>query len=105
MRLKPKEVEGIKLGLQSALGDQKSPYEIYLFGSRTDDQARGGDIDLLILSEGSHIQELISLKRKIVVQIQKNIGERKIDLTISSKNKADQDDFVQSILPKAQKIK
>ena len=47
MRLKPEEIEFIK----KQLSPIQRNAEIYLFGSRTDDQAKGGDIDLLLLSE------------------------------------------------------
>lgn len=53
--------------------------KIYLFGSRADDQKKGGDIDLLILSE------VISEKdrRNIKLEILDRIGEQKLDLVIA----------------------
>lgn len=51
--------------------------KIYLFGSRTNDQALGGDIDLLILDH-----DILSLEEKqdILVDLNTEIGEQKYDL-------------------------
>lgn len=51
---------------------------IYLFGSRADDSAKGGDIDLLVLSKKINLME----KLEILAQLHKQIGERKIDIAI-----------------------
>jgi len=50
---------------------------VYLFGSRVDDNKKGGDIDLLILND-----EKISLsdKTNFLSQFIINFGEQKIDL-------------------------
>jgi predicted nucleotidyltransferase len=50
---------------------------IYLFGSRADDSARGGDIDLMILTD-----ELADKRkfRKIRIEFLKKYGWRKIDM-------------------------
>ncbi|RME50785.1 MAG: nucleotidyltransferase domain-containing protein, partial [Caldilineae bacterium] len=53
---------------------------IILFGSRADDAKRGGDIDLLILS-----QELTPRhKRALRLALYEKLGEQKIDLLIAS---------------------
>ena len=49
----------------------------YLFGSRTDDSLKGGDIDLLLItSKKLSLRMLSKLRRSILNQI----GEQKIDL-------------------------
>ncbi|MEI6807008.1 MAG: nucleotidyltransferase domain-containing protein [Myxococcaceae bacterium] len=53
--------------------------EVYVFGSRANPDKRGGDIDLLILSQS--LQE--TDKRKIRWAICDQIGEQKIDLVIA----------------------
>jgi predicted nucleotidyltransferase len=53
--------------------------EIYLFGSRTDDTKRGGDIDLLIMSNTLRSDQRIDIR----VELQKKLGEQKIDIVIA----------------------
>ena len=50
---------------------------VYLFGSRADDNQRGGDIDLLVLND-----EKITLLQKInfLGGFLKELGEQKVDL-------------------------
>ncbi len=50
---------------------------VYLFGSRTDDRARGGDIDILVLSEKYLENRLI---RKVKIGFYKKFGWQKIDI-------------------------
>lgn len=53
--------------------------EIRLFGSLLDDDARGGDIDLLILSQHLGLHEKLQIRSRL-----KDIfGNRKIDLLIT----------------------
>ena len=52
--------------------------EVYLFGSRADDVAKGGDIDLLVLSRKINLMD----KLEILAQLHQRMGERKIDIAI-----------------------
>ena len=52
---------------------------VWLFGSRTDDSKKGGDIDIGILSPKVDVMEEIEIRRKIC----DSIGEQKIDLVVS----------------------
>ncbi len=52
-------------------------YRLFLFGSRADDQARGGDIDFLILSEPPLTQGAL---RQLKIDFQLRFGEQKLDL-------------------------
>jgi predicted nucleotidyltransferase len=52
---------------------------IFLFGSRTDRTKKGGDIDLLIISDKIHYNE----RRKIKLELLNKLGDRKIDLIIA----------------------
>ena len=52
---------------------------IWLFGSRTDDAKKGGDIDIGVLSSKIDVMEEIEIKQKIWDKI----GEQKIDLVVS----------------------
>lgn len=72
MRLKEIEIEAIKTAVKKY--DENA--EIYLFGSRTDDTKKGGDIDILIISEKLKNKEI----RKIRLEIFDLMGEQKIDI-------------------------
>ena len=75
MRLKKSEIEAIK---EVANLIFKEP-EIYLFGSRVDDNLKGGDIDLYIkLSYKPNLTDDV----KFLAKLKRIIGERKIDLVI-----------------------
>ena len=58
---------------------------VVLFGSRVRDEARGGDLDLLIdVTRGRGISYADAEKRKItfLVDLKRRIGDRKIDVVI-----------------------
>ena len=76
MRLKKTEIEAIKITVKKFDTDAA----IYLFGLRTDDEKKGGDIDLLIVSGKIKLNEKI----KIRTSLYKIIGEQKIDLVAAS---------------------
>ena len=73
---------------------------IYLYGSRTDPNARGGDIDLLVISDKLSFHDKISL----LVAIKDRIGDQRIDLMIKGVEHAKADPFAQSILGTAIEI-
>lgn len=100
MRLTVKDRQGILEGIRDVI--QPLNGDVYLFGSRVIDTAKGGDIDLLLLCDPASQSEVSALKLKILVSIEKRIGERRVDLTISSRNPAEQSEFVRSIVSKAQ---
>jgi len=52
--------------------------DIYLHGSRVDDNARGGDIDLLVLSAKIDLHD----KLEILAGLHRRLGERRIDLAV-----------------------
>jgi len=55
--------------------------EIYLFGSRTGDLKKGGDIDLYIIpKQKQSAEQLYNKKIKFLVALQLAIGEQKIDI-------------------------
>jgi predicted nucleotidyltransferase len=75
MRLKPEEITAIKETVHALDGEAM----VYLFGSRVDDSKRGGDIDLLVMSQ--------TLTRsdagKIRWRLWELMGEQKIDILIA----------------------
>lgn len=71
--------ESEKTAIKSVVTAYDPQARVYLFGSRTDDTKRGGDIDLLILSE-----VLITADRgKICWSLCEKLGDQKIDILIA----------------------
>jgi len=70
---------------------------IKLFGSRTDDMKKGGDIDLLIVVPEGVLTVAKSQKFKFVYDLQGLIGERRIDVVIASPFQMDTDEFLLSL--------
>jgi predicted nucleotidyltransferase len=59
--------------------------KVWLFGSRTDDNKKGGDIDIAVFSESviKDVMQEIRIRRFICDRI----GEQKIDIVISNTGK------------------
>jgi len=55
--------------------------EIYLFGSRIDDNKKGGDIDLYLVINNKN--NLLKNKIKFLAKLKKLIGDRKIDVVFN----------------------
>lgn len=93
MRLTAQEIAAIRHAVIMVDPNAK----VFLFGSRVDDQKRGGDIDLLVESK------IIGFSQKIdiLVAIKSSIGEQKIDLLLTKDLKHDSDPFVRSIAKQA----
>jgi predicted nucleotidyltransferase len=73
MRLEPQQIESIKR--QTAKWAPGA--DAFVFGSRTDPSARGGDIDLLVLAEEKlSLGTLRHMRRAILDEI----GEQKLDI-------------------------
>jgi len=73
MRLDNQIITFIKQQILTAIPDAK----LYLFGSRTNDDALGGDIDLMILTEMPVNKAIF---RPIRVEFYKRFGWQKLDL-------------------------
>lgn len=73
MRLK-KEIREFLTGY---VNENFTDAKVYLFGSRTDDNMKGGDIDILILTNEKLGFSSLSQMR---INFYKNFGEQKIDL-------------------------
>ncbi len=76
MRLRKEERTVLKESVKALSEEAK----IYLFGSRTDDTKRGGDIDLLIVSKTLKRSDL----RSIRLAFFKAFGEQKIDIILDN---------------------
>ena len=96
MRISERECEAIL----AAIHAQDARAEVYLFGSRARDELKGGDIDLLVVSD------VITFARKmdILVAIKARMGEQRIDLKVVNRSAVARDPFIQNILPGAVRL-
>jgi predicted nucleotidyltransferase len=78
MRLSLFEVEKIIASKNKVFGNDA---KIYLFGSRVDDQSKGGDIDLYV--EIQSTQNLLEKKIAFLTLVQNYLGEQKIDIVFA----------------------
>ncbi|TVR35778.1 MAG: nucleotidyltransferase domain-containing protein [Spirochaetaceae bacterium] len=76
MRLNEQERNVIKSAVTKHFGDDA---QVWLFGSRTDDSQRGGDIDLLVETELTG-RDALRAKINTITDIQLSLGDQKIDL-------------------------
>ncbi|KHE94151.1 MAG: nucleotidyltransferase domain-containing protein [Candidatus Scalindua rubra] len=75
MRISENEIKAIKESVNSL--DKGA--EIYLFGSRNIDHAKGGDIDLLIISEKLSYDDTITIRKNLYEKLE----EQKIHIIIA----------------------
>ena len=76
MRLKDDEIRVIKESVVRYFGPSSRPF---LFGSRCDDRARGGDIDLLVRTDLQGI-DCQDARIRTMGAIQLRLGDQKIDI-------------------------
>ncbi len=82
MRLEANQLKAIREEVR-----QSDPAaEIYLFGSRADDAARGGDIDLLVVSDKLGFREVLRLR----IRILDRIGWQQLDLLVRRPDQMDE---------------
>ena len=93
VRLKESE----QVAILSAVKDLDGKASVYLFGSRVNDSKKGGDIDLLVLSDTITRDD----KRTIKIKLNELLGEQKIDLVIAAD---DSDPFVKLALETGVKL-
>jgi uncharacterized protein len=79
MRISDQQKKAI---LESVAAELGADARVFLFGSRVDDTKRGGDIDLFV-EIPFKIDNMVRKKLRILSQIQRRIGEQKIDLIIT----------------------
>lgn len=86
MRLTENEVNTIVSLSRTKFGED---VKVILFGSRTDDLKRGGDIDLLIIpSMVADSDKLCSLQVQFLASLKLAIGDQKIDLLVKTASKS-----------------
>lgn len=82
MRLDTHQVKAIREEVRSA----DASADIYLYGSRVDDSKRGGDIDLLVVSDKLGFRETLRLRRRILDRI----GWQQLDLVVRRRDQMDE---------------
>jgi predicted nucleotidyltransferase len=60
--------------------------EIYLYGSRANDSAKGGDIDLLVVSDQLGFRDVLRLRTRILDRI----GWQQLDLSVRRRDQVDE---------------
>ena len=86
MRLSDDHIQNIKSTAQALLGDG---VRVVLFGSRVDDHAKGGDVDLLIEVQ-QPLAEPALMSARIASRISRAMHGRKVDVLIKAPNLQEQ---------------
>lgn len=73
MRIKNAQKVFLKKCINTVLPDA----DIFLFGSRANDQLKGGDIDILVMGKNKFTFQQI---REVKIAFYKEFGEQKIDI-------------------------
>ena len=104
MRLSENQVKQMISALQPFISPHHA--QLKLYGSRVHDHLKGGDIDLLLLTDNvdtAHL--LLEKKHRLLAAMKEKLGDQKIDLLIAAKNDDQKDLFIQMILPQSVHLK
>ena len=83
MRLTTEEQEIICRVFRGCYGPEA---HLWLFGSRVDDQRRGGDIDLYIEAFDVDLDAAVKLKSNFSRGLRAELGDRRIDIVVKYNN-------------------
>lgn len=83
MRLNQDQIAAIRASALEVFGAEA---RVWLFGSRVDDNRRGGDIDLLIRPAPACTSSLLARKIRLLGKLERQLGERRIDVIIETDN-------------------
>ena len=75
MRLNKKDIQSIIRVAKEIYGEG---VEVYLFGSRVDNEKRGGDIDLLVRSTSE--KKGVLARIRMIARLKQLLGDQKIDV-------------------------
>ena len=81
MRLTNKQVNAIKECFRVYFNDNSDG--LWVFGSRVDAEALGGDIDLYIETNNQNIDELYQARIDFICSLKRKIGDQKIDVVLN----------------------
>ncbi len=82
MRLNPAQIEMIRNTAQLVFGDI---VRITLFGSRVDDQAKGGDVDLMV-EVGGIVDEPALSSARVASRVSRSMNGRRVDVILKAPN-------------------
>lgn len=82
MRITLDQIAAIRKGASQLAGDSA---RVWLFGSRVRDDARGGDVDLL-LELDTPVTEPAQLSARLAAQVSRAMYGRKVDVLIKAPN-------------------
>lgn len=93
MRLNQFQIDTIKNLAKKYFGQETI---VSLFGSRTDDNKKGGDIDLLIYNNN---ESALTMDAKVyfLAELKSKIGDRKIDVVFENINTREKKNFYRSV--------
>jgi len=100
MRLNKTTIDIIKKYAKECFGKDA---EVYLFGSRVNDDLKGGDIDLLIktsIPEAEHLDKKLNFLTKLNI----SLGLQKIDVIVQSQKINEKKDIVVIAEKKGERI-
>jgi predicted nucleotidyltransferase len=80
MRLTQQEIQIIKSSVHEVMGEDAN---VWLFGSRVDNNKRGGDIDLLVEVDLPEPRVRILKKSQLWAKLQSQLGEQRIDIILA----------------------
>ncbi|PXW97059.1 hypothetical protein C7444_105158 [Sphaerotilus hippei] len=81
MRLTPDEQQAVRLASREAF---PTGTRVLLFGSRVDDQKRGGDIDLLVeLPQALSAADMVQRRTRFSARLYRLLGEQRIDVVMT----------------------
>lgn len=82
MRINPQQITAIHNAVSAVTPDAMA---IRLFGSRLDDEARGGDVDLMI-DFANPIDRPALMSARLASKVSRAIDNRKVDVVIRAPN-------------------
>ena len=86
MRLTLAQIEAIKTTAQAVLGEGA---QVTLFGSRVDDDKKGGDVDLMVEVDQA-VAEPALMAARVASRIERAMGGRKVDVLLKAPNLLEQ---------------
>jgi predicted nucleotidyltransferase len=82
VRLSPEQVQSIREVAAEIFGPEA---QVWLFGSRVDDNLRGGDVDLLVESP-EPVEDSVWKQALFAAQLERRFDGRKVDVLLRAPN-------------------